>query len=116
MSLNVTDLSSAAGGVSAMAKAGLVSINPLDNYTVPHQAAAGAAAVNSARDFTVGSNLGLRGLEAQVKTFYDLHNKAELNERMIERFILGTSCKTAGLSENCLLLFLSPPKRMFDFI
>ena len=116
MSLHVTDLSSAAGGMSAMAKAALSSVNPFDNHTTWHHAAAGAAAIKSARKFKVDSNRGLRGVERQVRTFCDLENKAELNKQMIERFILGTSCKTAGLSENCLLLFLSHPKRMSDFI
>ena len=100
-----------------MNNAGIVSINPADSLTVHQQAGAGAVAANTARDLATTANLGLNGLEAQVKNFYDLANKAEANKLMIEKFLLGTNCKTASIPEICLFAILPPPKRSIsDFI
>ena len=114
--MNVADLSAKSGGLSAMQNFGMMSVNPLDSLTITQPSAAGAAATSTAHDLMTNSNLGLKGLEKQVATFYKLYNQAEENKQMIEKFILGTSCKTAGISENCLLFFPSPKNKVSDFI
>jgi len=90
-------------------------INGIDYFTVGQPAAAGLQAETVGKEFAEAANTGLEGLEDQVQTFYDIYNQAEATRQSVEKFILGSSCKTACMDPTMALCFANR-KNIFDFI
>ena len=91
-------------------------LNALDKFTVDQPSAIGVSANDLATKLSSETNESLDGLEDMVDKFYDLHNQAEASRMSIEKFLLGTSCKAASVSQNCLLLNLPLIRNRLDFI
>ena len=93
-----------------MAQYGLIDLplNTGDVSITQQPVAAGVTAATSATELAGAASGNLDGLEDQVQKFYDLANTAEANERNIEKFLLGSSCKTAAVPASFLFLRRTP--------
>ena len=93
-----------------MAQYGLINLplNMGDGSITEQPVAAGVTAAKSSTELSASASSNLTGLEEQVQKFYDISNAAEANKNNIEKFLLGSSCKTASIPLGFLCLKRDP--------